>query len=74
MEFAIPGFIQRLCTPNALTTLKEYLQDYASPATREIGERLIRQELAKLPDGAEKQELTRRLERIATSEERDLYY
>ena len=25
MEFAIPGFIQNLCTPNALTTLMEYL-------------------------------------------------
>ncbi len=30
MEFAIPGFIQNLCTPNALTTLMEYLIDYAS--------------------------------------------
>ena len=31
MEFAIPGFIQNMCTPNALTTLCEYLVDYASP-------------------------------------------
>ncbi|MCY2994531.1 MAG: [FeFe] hydrogenase H-cluster radical SAM maturase HydG [Planctomycetota bacterium] len=74
MEFAIPGFIQRLCTPNALTTLKEYLQDYASPATREIGERLIRQEVAKLPDNADTQELRRRLQQIETTDERDLYY
>ena len=37
MEFAIPGFIERLCTPNALTTLQEYLVDYASPATRALG-------------------------------------
>ena len=34
MEFAIPGFIKRFCTPNALTTLMEYLVDYASPETR----------------------------------------
>ena len=34
MEFAIPGFIQNFCTPNALTTLMEYLVDYASPETR----------------------------------------
>ena len=33
MEFAIPGFIKRFCTPNALTTFMEYLVDYASPAT-----------------------------------------
>ena len=38
MEFAIPGFIQNLCTPNALSTLMEYLIDYASPETREAGE------------------------------------
>ena len=34
MEYAIPGFIQRFCTPNALLTLEEYLADYASPETR----------------------------------------
>ena len=38
MEFAIPGFIQNLCTPNALSTLMEYLVDYASPETRAAGE------------------------------------
>lgn len=36
---AIPGFIERFCTPNALVTLTEYLQDYASPPTREAGRR-----------------------------------
>ena len=42
MEFAIPGFIQNFCTPNALTTLMEYLVDYASPETVEAGKQLIR--------------------------------
>ncbi len=74
MEFAIPGFIQQLCTPNALTTLQEYLVDYASPATRKVGEQLIRQQLAQLPDDAKKQELIRRLEQIAKTDQRDLYY
>ncbi len=74
MEFAIPGFIQQLCTPNALTTLQEYLVDYASPATRKVGEQLIRQQLAQLPDDAKKHELIRRLEQIAKTEQRDLYY
>ena len=37
MEFAIPGFIQNLCTPNALTTLTEYLVDYAGEETRAAG-------------------------------------
>jgi 2-iminoacetate synthase len=48
MEYAIPGFIQQFCTPNALVTLAEYLEDYASPATREVGRSLIAQELGKL--------------------------
>jgi 2-iminoacetate synthase len=73
MEFAIPGFIERLCTPNALTTLQEYLVDYASPATRTLGERLIQQNLAGMPHGARKQELQRRLQQIVTTPERDLF-
>lgn len=74
MEFAIPGFIERLCTPNALTTLKEYLVDYASPATRTVGESLIEQQLAAMPDSPRKQELLERLRRIAESSDRDLYW
>jgi len=74
MEFAIPGFIRDYCTPNALSTLMEYLVDYASPRTREAGKRRIAAELEKLPDDARKQQLTERLERIRTSDERDLYF
>jgi 2-iminoacetate synthase len=73
MEFAIPGFIERFCTPNALTTLKEYLVDYASPATREVGERLIEHQLSQLPDSGDKRALIDRLRRIETTDERDLY-
>ncbi len=74
MEFAIPGFIEQFCTPNALTTLQEYLVDYASPATRELGMRLIRQEIGKMPESPDKQSLLNRLERIEKSDERDLYF
>ena len=55
MEFAIPGFIQNLCTPNALTTLMEYLVDYASPETRDARRGGDRRELEKLPEGERKQ-------------------
>ena len=58
MEFAIPGFIKRLCTPNGLTTLMEYLVDYASDETRAAGLRLIERELAEMPDNSRKQDLT----------------
>ncbi|MDD5949619.1 MAG: [FeFe] hydrogenase H-cluster radical SAM maturase HydG, partial [Lachnospiraceae bacterium] len=36
------------CHPNALMTLKEYLEDYASEDTRRIGEELIQKELLKI--------------------------
>ena len=73
MELAIPGFIQRFCTPNALSTLMEYLMDYASPETRAAGEKLIAEQLAKMPDSPQKKELARRLEAIRTTDQRDLY-
>jgi 2-iminoacetate synthase len=74
MEFAIPGFIKRFCTPNALVTLQEYLVDYASPETQAAGERRIAEELAAMGEGMAKVELLKRLEKIRTSEERDLYF
>ena len=74
MEFAIPGFIQNMCTPNALTTLVEYLVDYGSRETYEAGMRMVEQELAKLPDDQRKQTLVDRLRRIRETDERDLYF
>ncbi len=74
MEFAIPGFIKRFCTPNALTTALEYLVDYASPETRAAGEKLIAAEVARLEDSPLKQELLDRLRSIRETEERDLYF
>ncbi|MGN0482610.1 MAG: [FeFe] hydrogenase H-cluster radical SAM maturase HydG [Lachnospiraceae bacterium] len=38
------------CHPNALMTLKEYLEDYASPETKAIGEELIAKELLTIPN------------------------
>ncbi|MBN1845722.1 MAG: [FeFe] hydrogenase H-cluster radical SAM maturase HydG [Sedimentisphaerales bacterium] len=73
MEFAIPGFIKRYCTPNALTTLMEYLVDYASPATRQKGLTLVQYELDRMPAGKHKEDLQRRLRQIRYSGDRDLY-
>jgi 2-iminoacetate synthase len=74
MEFAIPGFIKRYCTPNALTTLTEYLVDYASPETRSAGKELIGKELAKLQSGPLKTEIENRLRQIEETDKRDLYF
>jgi 2-iminoacetate synthase len=74
MEFAIPGFIKRFCTPNALTTLLEYLVDYAGAETRLAGEELIAKELALLEETPLKAKLIERLQRIRISNDRDLYF
>lgn len=45
MSLCKSGQIQNCCHPNALMTLKEYLEDYASPETKHLGEALISREL-----------------------------
>ena len=48
MRLVKSGQIANVCQPNALMTLKEYLEDYASPDTKEKGERLIREEISRI--------------------------
>lgn len=69
MEFSTCGFIKRFCTPNALLTLAEYLEDYATPHMKESGWRFIRSHSVSL----EHAELDDRLARII-QDERDLYF
>jgi 2-iminoacetate synthase len=64
MEFAIPGFIKRFCTPNALITMAEYLEDYGSDKTKAAGYALIEKELEKLPESAQKQKIIANLEAV----------
>ena len=49
MSLCKSGQILNCCHPNALMTLSEYLEDYASPETKEIGCRMIDEELKKIP-------------------------
>lgn len=49
MSLCKSGQIQNCCHPNALMTLQEYLMDYASPATKAVGEALIEREIANVP-------------------------
>ncbi len=74
MEFAIPGFIKQYCTPNALTTLTEYLVDYASEETRKSGEEQNCRELEKLEPSPLKTKLEERLRQIKETQDRDLYF
>lgn len=45
MSLCKVGQIQNCCLPNALMTLQEYLQDYASSETKAAGEALIAKEI-----------------------------
>ncbi len=48
MEFSVPGFIKRFCTPNAILTLSEYICDYAQGETIAKGWKVIEKNLEKL--------------------------
>lgn len=50
MEICKSQQIQNFCHPNAIMTLKEYLQDYASADTKAIGDKLIAKEVETLGD------------------------
>ncbi len=65
MQLCKSGQINNCCLPNALMTLKEYLEDYASPATKAAGEALIAQQLPKIPRERTRQIVEERLEMIA---------
>lgn len=72
MEFSVPGFIKRFCTPNALLTLSEYLCDYATGELAEKGWKVIDNNLKKLDQGV-MQKTVEKLDRIKQGE-RDLYF
>lgn len=65
MSLCKSGQIQNCCHPNALMTLQEYLMDYASPATRLVGEAMIRREIDKVPNPKVKAIAQRNLQAIA---------
>lgn len=49
MSLVKSGQIANCCQPNALMTLKEYLEDYASADTKEKGEKVIANEVLRIP-------------------------
>jgi 2-iminoacetate synthase len=64
MELLKSKQIVNCCHPNALMTLKEYLEDYATPETKEIGEALIARELNVITNPAVRQKATEYIEKI----------
>ncbi|MGB8601112.1 MAG: [FeFe] hydrogenase H-cluster radical SAM maturase HydG [Rhizomicrobium sp.] len=64
MSLAKVGEIQNLCQPNAIMTFKEYLEDFASPKTREIGAKVIANYLKQIPNPKLQRKTAERLELI----------
>jgi 2-iminoacetate synthase len=71
MDLAKPGLIKEHCQPNALSTYLEYLLDYASPQTRQAGERLIEQALQQM-DTLTRRRTEAMLQKVRTGK-RDVY-
>ena len=74
MSLCKSGQIQNCCQPNALMTLKEYLMDYASEATKKVGENVIQEEIGKIPNEKVRQVVIENLKAIANDNRRDFRF
>ena len=68
MSLCKSGQIQNCCHPNALMTLKEYLEDYAGDETKENGTRLIQSQLDTIPNEKVRHVVEERLTKIHNGE------
>jgi 2-iminoacetate synthase len=73
MEFSVPGFIKNFCSPNAMLTLAEYIEDYATPGTAVKAWNIIEKTILQLNGNVNANEIRSRIERIKAGE-RDLYF
>ncbi|NOR76714.1 MAG: [FeFe] hydrogenase H-cluster radical SAM maturase HydG [Draconibacterium sp.] len=71
MDLAKPGDIKLHCAPNALSSFKEYLQNYASPATTKVGNILIKQTIESM-SGLAKQRAEKLVKRVTDGRD-DVY-
>lgn len=68
MEICKEQKIHNFCHPNAIMTLEEYLEDYASPETRKVGDELIDKELKTLGNNKLKCAVKENLDKIKHGE------
>lgn len=64
MSLVKTGQIANCCSPNALMTLQEYLEDYASPETKALGTKMIREQMERIPNPAIKRRAIENLKYI----------
>lgn len=74
MSLCKNGQIVNCCHPNALMTLAEYLEDYASDKTKELGYQLIAKEVEKITNEKVKATAIQNIDAIRNHNRRDFYF
>ncbi len=74
MSLCKSGQMLNCCHPNALMTLSEYLEDYASPETKELGYQVIQKELEKIPSEKVRAIAEKNIAEILQSNRRDFRF
>ncbi len=74
MSLCKNGQILNCCHPNALMTLSEYLEDYASDKTKEAGYKMVEEELKRVPNDKVRGIATENIEAIKSSNRRDFRF
>ena len=74
MSLCKTGQIINCCHPNALMTLAEYLEDYASEKTKDLGYELIAKEVEKITNEKVKATAIQNIDAIRNNNRRDFYF
>ncbi|MBQ7966191.1 MAG: [Ruminococcus sp.] len=74
MSLCKSGQILNCCHPNALMTLTEYLEDYASDETKKIGYELVKKELMRIPKDRVREIAEANIDDIMNSNRRDFRF
>ncbi len=74
MSLCKNGQILNCCHPNALMTLSEYLEDYASPETKAVGYDMVQRELQRIPKEKVRQIAEDNIKAIRNSNRRDFRF
>ena len=74
MSLCKSGQIINCCHPNALMTLSEYLEDYASPETKAVGYKMVETELEKITNFKVKDIAVQNITDIRASNRRDFRF
>lgn len=72
MELAKTGNIGKLCQPNAISTFQEYINDFATPETKEVAEKAVQDFIDKEDEKAQKK-IKKMIDRVNNGD-RDVYF